>query len=59
MNAIIAKLDPLFKGDPEVDQVLPAVAWLNAFGDYYIEIGMLVRTPVSRWIFVYLRLEGR
>lgn len=42
VNAIIAQLDPLFKGDPAVDQTLPAAAWLGAYGDYYIELGMLV-----------------
>lgn len=42
VNAIIGQLELLFKGDPDVDQSLPAAAWLGAFGDYYIEMGMLV-----------------
>jgi hypothetical protein len=43
VNAIVATLEAIYKGDPEVDQILPSAAWLGAVGDYYIEMGMLVR----------------
>lgn len=42
VNAIVATLEAIYKGDPEVDQILPSAAWLGAVGDYYIEMGMLV-----------------
>ncbi len=48
VNDIIARLQPLFRGDPEVDQALPAAAWLGAFGEYYLEMGMLVRRECPR-----------
>lgn len=43
MNDILERLQQLFPGDPDVDLALPAAAWLGGFGDYYIELGMLVR----------------
>lgn len=57
MNAIIATLEPLYKGDPQLDQALPTATWLNAFGDYYIELGMLVRMLVYHWEPAFRSLE--
>ena len=43
MNEILQRLEQLFQGDPEVDLALPAAAWLGGFGDYHVELAMLVR----------------
>lgn len=51
MNEILQRLEQLFHGDPEVDLALPAAAWLGGFGDYHVELVMLV------WVHIMLSRE--